>query len=118
LYGWVKSNDMTVTGTSITEGIGQSRVPDNLSGVAIDDALRIPDAEALEQVFSLLIHEGVSVGGSAGINVAAAIRLGQQMGPGHTIVTILCDGGSRYQSKLFNPEFLKSKNLPVPAWLS
>jgi cysteine synthase A len=118
LYGWVKSNDMTVTGTSITEGIGQSRVPDNLSGVAIDDALRIPDAEALEQVFSLLIHEGISVGGSAGINVAAAIRLGQQMGPGHTIVTILCDGGSRYQSKLFNPEFLRSKNLPVPAWLS
>jgi cysteine synthase A len=118
LYGWVKSNDMTVSGTSITEGIGQSRVPDNLSGVAIDDALRIPDAEALDQVFSLLIEEGISVGGSAGINVAAAIRLGKQMGPGHTIVTILCDGGARYQSKLFNPEFLKSKNLPVPAWLS
>ena len=118
LYGWVKSNDMTVSGTSITEGIGQSRVPDNLSGVAIDDALRIPDAEALDQVFSLLIEEGISVGGSAGINVAAAIRLAKQMGPGHTIVTILCDGGARYQSKLFNPEFLKSKNLPVPAWLS
>jgi cysteine synthase A len=118
LYGWVKNNDMTVTGASITEGIGQSRVPGNLSGVAIDDALRIPDAEALEQVFSLLIEEGISIGGSAGINVAAAIRLGKQMGPGNTIVTILCDGGARYQSKLFNPEFLQSKNLPVPAWLS
>jgi cysteine synthase A len=118
LYGWVKSNDMTVTGSSITEGIGQSRVPENLNGVAIDDALRIADAEALEQVFSLLIEEGLSIGGSAGINVAAAVRLGRQLGPGHTIVTILCDGGARYQSKLFNPEFLKSKNLPVPAWLS
>ena len=118
LYGWVKSNDLSVTGSSITEGIGQSRVPDNLNGAPIDDALRIPDAEALERVFSLLIDEGLSVGGSAGINVAAAIRLAKQMGPGHTIVTILCDGGARYQSKLFNPEFLKSKNLPVPAWLS
>jgi cysteine synthase A len=117
LYGWVRNNDMTVAGSSITEGIGQSRVPGNLDGITIDDALRIPDAEALEQVFSLLIEEGLSVGGSAGINVAAAIRLGKQMGPGHTIVTILCDGGARYQSKLFNPEFLMSKNLPVPAWL-
>jgi cysteine synthase A len=117
LYGWVRNNDMTVAGSSITEGIGQSRVPGNLDGIKIDDALRIPDAEALEQVFSLLIEEGLSVGGSAGINVAAAIRLGKQMGPGHTIVTILCDGGARYQSKLFNPEFLMSKNLPVPAWL-
>ncbi len=118
LYGWVKSNDLTVTGSSITEGIGQSRVPANLAGAPIDDALRIPDAEALEQVFSLLIDEGISVGGSAGINAAAAIRVARQLGPGHTIVTILCDGGSRYQSKLFNPEFLRSKNLPVPAWLS
>ncbi len=118
LYGWVKSNDLTVTGSSITEGIGQSRVPGNLEGVAIDDAVRIPDAEALEQVFDLLIHEGLSVGGSAGINVAAAIRVARSLGPGHTVVTILCDGGSRYQSKLFNPEFLKSKNLPVPSWLA
>jgi len=118
LYGWVKSNDMTVTGASITEGIGQSRVPGNLADAPIDDALRILDAEALEQVFSLLIDEGLSVGGSAGINVAAAIRVARDLGPGHTIVTILCDGGSRYQSKLFNPEFLRSKNLPVPAWLS
>jgi len=118
LYGWVKSGDLTVTGTSITEGIGQSRVPENLHGAPIDDALRIPDAEALEQVFSLLIHEGISIGGSAGINVAAAIRIARDLGPGHTIVTILCDGGARYQSKLFNPEFLRSKNLPVPAWLA
>ena len=117
LYGWVKSNDLTVTGSSITEGIGQSRVPENLTGAPIDDAVRIPDAEALEQVFDLLIHEGLSVGGSAGINVAAAIRVARAMGPGHTIVTILCDGGSRYQSKLFNPEFLRAKNLPTPPWL-
>jgi cysteine synthase A len=118
LYGWVKSDDLTVDGTSITEGIGQSRVPGNLEGAPIDDAVRIPDAEALEQVFSLLIHEGISIGGSAGINVAAAIRIAKNLGPGHTVVTILCDGGSRYQSKLFNPEFLRSKNLPVPSWLS
>ncbi len=117
LYGWVKSNDLTVQGSSITEGIGQSRVPDNLAGAPIDDAERIPDAEALEQIFDLLIHEGLSVGTSAGINVAAAIRVAKAMGPGHTIVTVLCDGGSRYQSKLFNPEFLRSKDLPVPAWM-
>jgi cysteine synthase A len=117
LYGWVKDNDLTVTGSSITEGIGQSRVPDNLAGVEIDDAVRIPDPEALEQIFDLLIREGLSVGGSSGINVAAAIRVAREMGPGHTIVTVLCDGGSRYQSKLFNPEFLASKGLPKPGWL-
>jgi cysteine synthase A len=118
LYGWVKSGDLTVQGSSITEGIGQSRVPGNLEGAAIDDALRIPDAEALEQVFHLLRHEGLSIGGSAGINVAAAIRLGHILGPGNTIVTILCDSGSRYQSKLFNPDFLRAKSLPVPEWLA
>ncbi len=117
LYGWVKSNDLSIAGGSVTEGIGQSRVPGNLQGAPIDDAERIPDAEALTQIYDLLIHEGLSVGGSAGINVAAAIRVAKQMGPGHTIVTVLCDGGARYQSKLFNPEFLRSKNLPVPAWL-
>ena len=117
LYGWVKSNDLSVSGTSITEGIGQSRVPANLAGAPIDDAVRIPDPEALEQVFELMIHEGLSVGGSAGINVAAAIRVARDLGPGHTVVTILCDGGGRYQSKLFNPDFLRSKNLPVPPWL-
>ena len=117
LYGWVKSNDLTVEGSSITEGIGQSRVPGNLEGAPIDDAVRIPDAEALEQIYDILIHEGLSIGGSAGINVAAAIRVARQMGPGHTIVTILSDGGARYQSKLFNPEFLRSKNLPSPPWM-
>jgi len=117
LYGWVKFGDLSVSGSSITEGIGQSRVPANLEGVVIDDAERIPDAEALEQVFDLMLHEGLCVGGSAGINVAAAIRVARSLGPGHTIVTILCDSGARYQSKLFNPEFLRSKNLPVPAWL-
>ncbi len=118
LYGWVKSNDLTVAGSSITEGIGQGRVPGNLEDVPIDDAVRIGDAEALEQVFNLQIHEGLSVGGSAGINVAAAIRVAREMGPGHTIVTILCDGGARYQSKLFNPEFLRSKGLPTPPWMA
>jgi cysteine synthase A len=118
LYGWVTDNDLSVSGSSITEGIGQSRVPGNLEGALIDGAERIPDAEALEQVFSLLIEEGLSIGGSAGINVAAAIRVAKNLGPGHTVVTILCDGGARYQSKLFNPEFLRSKNLPVPAWLA
>ncbi len=117
LYGWVKNNDLTVSGSSITEGIGQGRVTANLEGVAIDDAVRIADPEALEQIFDLLIHEGLSVGGSTGINVAASIRVARDLGPGHTVVTMLCDGGARYQSKLFNPEFLRSKNLPVPGWL-
>jgi cysteine synthase A len=117
LYGWIKSNDLSVVGSSITEGIGQSRVTGNLEGAPIDDAVRIPDAEAVEQVFDLLIHEGLSIGGSAGINVAAAIRVARDLGPGHTVVTVLCDGGARYQSKLFNPAFLRSKGLPVPSWL-
>ncbi len=117
LYGWVKSGDLSISGSSITEGIGQSRVPGNLGGVVIDDAKRISDILALEQVFSLLIDEGISVGGSAGINVAAAIAVARDLGPGHVVVTILCDGGARYQSKLFNPEFLLSKNLPVPPWM-
>ena len=117
LYGWVKSNDLSVSGSSITEGIGQSRIPGNLEGVEIDDAVRIGDPEALEQVFDLLRFEGLSIGGSAGINVAAAIRVARSLGPGHTVVTILCDSGARYQSKLFNPEFLREKGLPVPSWL-
>ena len=118
LFGWVKSGDLSVQGISITEGIGQSRVTGNLSGVAIDDAVRIPDPEALGQVFDLLQHEGLCVGGSAGLNVAAAIRVAREMGPGHTVVTILCDSGARYQSKLFNPAFLRGKGLPVPEWLA
>ena len=118
LYGWVRSGDLTATGSSVTEGIGQSRVTANLEGAAIDDAVRIPDAEALAEVFSLLRHEGLSIGGSAGINVAAAVRVARDLGPGHTVVTILCDGGARYQSKLFNPGFLRGKGLPVPDWLA
>ncbi len=118
LYGWVKNNDLTATGSSITEGIGQSRVTANLEGAPIDDAVRIPDPEALEVIFDLMINEGLCVGTSTGINVAAAIRVAREMGPGHTIVTILCDGGARYHSKLFNPAFLRDKNLPVPAWLA
>jgi cysteine synthase A len=117
LYGWVKSNDLTVTGSSITEGIGQSRVPANLEGAPIDDAVKIGDPEALHWIYDALIHEGLSVGTSSGINIAAAVRVAKEMGPGHTVVTILCDGGSRYQSKLFNPAFLKEKGLPVPGWL-
>ena len=118
LYGWVKAGDLSASGTSITEGIGQSRVTANLEGVVIDDAVRISDAEALPEVYSLLRHEGLSIGGSAGINVAAAIRVARDLGPGHTVVTILCDGGARYQSKLFNPTFLREKGLPVPDWLA
>ncbi len=117
LYGWVKTGTLSVEGSSITEGIGQSRVPGNLQGIHIDDAERVPDAEALEQVFALLTGEGISVGGSAGINVAAAIRVARRLGPGHTVATILCDGGARYGSKLFNPEFLRGKGLPVPPWI-
>jgi cysteine synthase A len=118
LYGWVKSNDLTVEGSSITEGIGQSRVPENLAGVAVDDAVRIPDAEALQWIYDALIEEGLSVGTSSGINIAAAVRVAKDLGPGHTVVTILADGGARYSSKLFNPDFLRDKNLPVPSWIA
>ncbi|MDB5412666.1 MAG: cysteine synthase [Rubritepida sp.] len=119
LYSWMKTGVLTMSeGGSIAEGIGQSRVPGNLEGAPIDDAIQVTDEEALEQVFDLTLHEGLCIGGSAGINVAAAVKLARQMGPGHRIVTILCDGGARYQSKLFNPEFLRSKGLPVPSWLS
>ena len=117
LAGWVWSNDLAVSGSSVTEGIGQGRVTANLEGVAIDGAERIPDSEALPIVFGLLEHEGLSLGGSSGINVASAIRTARRLGPGHTVVTILCDSGARYQSKLFNPEFLRSKGLPTPSWL-
>ena len=117
LFGWVKTGDLSVAGTSITEGIGQSRVTANLAGTQIDDAVRVPDTEMLGQVFDLLQHEGLSVGGSAGLNVAAAIRVARDMGPGHTVVTILCDGGARYASKLFNPGFLRERGLPAPPWL-
>lgn len=117
LYNFYKHGELKAEGTSITEGIGQGRVTANLQGVAVDDAYQIGDPEALAIVFDLLNEEGLCLGGSSGINVAGAIRLAKAMGPGHTIVTILCDSGQRYQSKLFNPEFLKSKGLPTPAWL-
>ena len=98
--------------------VGQSRVTGNLVGAPIDDAFQIPDEEALPLIFELLEKEGLCLGGSSGINVAGAVRMAQQLGPGHTIVTILADYGTRYQSKLFNPEFLRSKNLPAPEWLA
>ncbi|WP_370205377.1 cysteine synthase A [Pararhodobacter marinus] len=104
-------------GNSITEGIGQGRVTANLEGFTPDMSFRIPDAESVQVCFDLLEHEGLCLGGSSGVNVAGAMRLAREMGPGHTIVTILCDYGTRYQSKLFNPEFLKGKGLPVPEWL-
>ncbi len=118
LFAWVKGLEMKATGSSITEGIGQSRVPANLEGAPIDDAEKIPDVEALEHIYDVLIHEGLSVGTSSGINIAAAVRVAKALGPGHTVVTVLCDGGSRYQSKLFNPAFLREKGLPVPPWLA
>jgi cysteine synthase A len=117
LYHYYTHGELKAEGSSITEGIGQGRITRNLEGAPIDVAYQIPDAEALPYVFDLLEHEGLCLGGSSGINVAGAVRLARDLGPGHTIVTILCDYGTRYQSKLFNPDFLRSKNLPVPAWL-
>ena len=117
LYNYYKHGELKSEGSSITEGIGQGRITANLEGAVVDDAFQIPDEEALPSVFDLLEHEGLCLGGSSGVNVAGAIRLAREMGPGHTIVTILCDYGTRYQSKLFNPDFLRGKNLPVPGWL-
>lgn len=117
LYGYFAEGALRAEGTSITEGIGQSRVTANLEGIQVDHAYRIPDEEALPLIFDLVQEEGLCLGGSSGVNIAGAIRLARTLGPGHTIVTILCDHGSRYQSKLYNPEFLRQKNLPVPAWL-
>jgi cysteine synthase len=117
LYSYYTTGELKSAGSSITEGIGQGRITKNLEGAPVDAAFQIPDEEALPVVFDLLEHEGLCLGGSSGINVAGAIRLARQLGSGHTIATVLCDHGTRYQSKLFNPEFLRSKNLPVPAWL-
>lgn len=117
LYSYYTDGVLKAEGSSITEGIGQGRITANLVDAPVDIAFQIPDAEAVQIVFDLLEQEGLCLGGSSGINVAGAIRLAKQMGPGHTIVTVLCDYGTRYQSKLFNPEFLRSKNLPVPGWL-
>jgi cysteine synthase len=118
IYSWIETGKLESSGSSITEGIGQGRVTANLEGAPIDSAYQIADQEALPVIFDLLEHEGLCLGGSSGINVAGAIRMARDMGPGHTIVTMLCDYGNRYQSKLFNPEFLKGKGLPVPRWLT
>ena len=117
LYSYYTDGELTAEGSSITEGIGQGRITANLEGFTPDYAYRIPDSEALPLVFDLIEKEGIAVGGSSGINIAGAIRLAKDLGPGHTIVTILCDYANRYQSKLFNADFLDSKGLPVPGWL-
>ena len=117
LYSYYTTGELKSQGSSITEGIGQGRITKNLEGAPIDLAYQIPDEEAVTIIFDLLEHEGLCLGGSSGINVAGAVRLAKELGPGRTIVTILADYGSRYQSKLFNPQFLREKNLPVPAWL-
>jgi len=117
LYSYYTTGVLKAEGNSITEGIGQGRVTANLEGLDVDAAYRIPDDEAVAIVFDLLEHEGLCLGASSGVNVAGAIRLARELGPGHTIVTVLCDFGTRYQSRLFNPIFLREKNLPVPQWL-
>lgn len=118
LYGYYAHGELKAEGASITEGIGQSRITANLEGAAIDEAFRIPDEEALHILYDLVMEEGLCLGGSAGINIAGAVRMARKLGPGHTIVTILCDHGQRYQSKLYNPDFLTEKGLPTPPWLS
>jgi len=117
LYSWYTSGELKSEGSSITEGIGQGRVTANLEGVVVDLAYQIPDEEALPIVFDLVEQEGLLLGGSSGINIAGAIRLARDLGPGHVIVTMLCDSGGRYASKLFDPAFLRSKNLPTPGWM-
>ncbi|MEM6403508.1 MAG: pyridoxal-phosphate dependent enzyme, partial [Cyanobacteria bacterium P01_D01_bin.116] len=113
LYSYIKTGEINTEGSSITEGIGNSRITANMENVPIDDAIQIDDKEALRVVYQLLRKEGLLMGGSTGINVGAAVALAKQMGPGHTIATILCDSGSRYQSRIFNPEWLKSKGLEI-----
>ena len=117
LHSYYTTGELKAQGNSITEGIGQGRITANLEGFTPDFSYQIPDAEALPIIFDLLLLEGLCLGGSTGINVAGAIRLARDLGPGHTIVTLLCDGGARYQSKMFNPEFLKQQGLPTPPWL-
>jgi len=117
MYHWFKHGELKSEGSSITEGIGLGRVTKNVAGALVDDAYQIPDSEALPIIFELARQEGLVLGGSSGINVAGAMRLARDLGPGHTVVTILADSGTRYQSKLFNPAFLRSKGLPTPDWL-
>ncbi len=118
MYHWFKHGELKSAGSSITEGIGQGRITGNLAGLALDTAYQVPDAEALPLLFDLLAEEGLCLGGSSAINLAGAIRLARELGPGKTIVTVLADSGQRYQSKLWNPEFLRDKGLPVPKWLA
>jgi cysteine synthase A len=117
LYSWYTDGELRSEGTSISEGIGQGRITANLEGLSVDRAYRIDDAEMLLAIYDMVEHEGLVMGGSTGINVAAAVRLARDLGPGHTIVTILCDHGSRYQSKIYNPMFLAERGLPTPGWL-
>ena len=117
LFNWYAAGELKAEGSSITEGIGQGRVTGNLDGLVVDHAYQIADAEALQVVFDLVQHEGLCLGGSSGVNVAGAIRLARDLGPGKTIVTVLADLGQRYQGKLFNPEFLKERGLPFPNWM-
>jgi cysteine synthase A len=118
MYTWFKTGELKSEGSSISEGIGQGRITKNLEDAPIDMAFQVTDVEMLEVIYDLLQHEGLCLGGSTGINVAGAMKLAEEMGPGHTIVTVLCDVGTRYQSKVFNPEFLKERNLPVPPWMA
>ncbi len=118
MHTWFQTGELKSDGSSISEGIGQGRVTKNIEGGPIDMSLRISDVEMLEAIYELLEREGLCVGGSTGINVAGAVKVAEEMGPGHTIVTILCDVGTRYQSKIFNPGFLRERNLPTPPWMS
>jgi cysteine synthase A len=118
LYSFYKHGELKAEGSSITEGIGQGRITANLEGAPVDDAFQIPDAEALPYIFDLIVEEGLVLGGSSAINIAGAVRVARLLGPGHTVVTILCDYGTRYQSKLFDVEFLRERDLPVPPWLA
>ena len=117
LYSFYTDGELKSEGTSISEGIGQGRITANLADLVIDHAYQIPDEEMLQVIFDLVQDEGLCLGGSSGINVAGAVRMARDLGPGHTVVTVLCDHGSRYQSKLYNPAFLAERGLPVPAWL-
>jgi cysteine synthase A len=118
LYSYYRHGTLESSGSSITEGIGINHITDNLAQARVDTAFQIADAEALPWIFNLLRHEGLCLGGSSAINIAGAVKLAEELGPGHTIVTILCDYGHRYQSKLFNPAYLQSRTLPSPQWLT
>ena len=118
LYHWYAHGELRAEGTSISEGIGQGRITANLEGLRVDRPYQIPDEEMLQVIYDLATHEGLIMGGSTGINVAGAIRMARDLGPGHTVVTILCDQGARYQSKIYNPAFLRERGLPVPEWLT